>query len=78
MTLSFLVKSLKRPKRSPLAEDMLVGVRAIAAYLDRSTGSAHRLLTAGEIPGGQLGGRWCASKSALDRRLADLTSARKP
>jgi hypothetical protein len=71
------VKDAKRPKRSPVARDMLVGVQAIAAYLDRSTGSAHRLLAAGEIPGGLLGRRWCASKATLDRHLAELISGQK-
>jgi hypothetical protein len=56
---------------------MFVGVQAIAAYLDRSTGSAHRLLAAGEIPGGRMGGLWYASRAALDQRLAELTG-RKP
>ena len=52
-----------------LADDLLTGVRAIAAWRGEPERRVYHLLERRQIPAFKLGGIWCARKSTL---LADI------
>jgi excisionase family DNA binding protein len=55
---------------SPLADDLLEGIEAIARFLYGPNGSkrkAQRAVQAGHLPHFRIGGRICARKSAIMR-----------
>lgn len=59
----------------PLAEDLLHGVKRIAAYIGVTPRRAYYLLECGEIPGFRLGRIWCARRSEIDARCRALDTA---
>jgi hypothetical protein len=61
-----------------LTEDDLVwGIKSIAAAINQSPRQAHYMLTNGQLPAGQQGEKWVASRTALKAHFAKLTSAAK-
>jgi hypothetical protein len=58
--------------QSPLADDLIWGVKAIAAELDRTERQTYHLLTTGQLPAQLVGGRWVASRSGLRQRFAQV------
>ena len=66
---------LPSPDDQPLAQDLLVGTRSIAAFLGLSEGAVRHRLERGDLPSFKLGGTHCARKSTLHRRIADLEAA---
>jgi hypothetical protein len=54
----------------PLAGDLLWGVEAIAAFIDRTPRQTYQLVETQQIPFTKMGGRIVGSRSALRRRFA--------
>ncbi|HZZ23666.1 MAG TPA: hypothetical protein VFE60_14335 [Roseiarcus sp.] len=52
---------------SVLANDLVWGCKAIATEIGRTERQVFWLLESGALPSKKVGGRWCASKSALRR-----------
>ncbi len=63
---------------SDTGQDLLWGVRAIAADIDQSERKTFYLLERGLLPGGKVGARWVASKSAIAEHFRRLTSSARP
>ena len=59
----------------PLAEDLLRGCARIAEFLGESERRTFYLLQTGQIPAGEVGTVWVASKSALRSHFWRLTRA---
>jgi hypothetical protein len=57
---------------SSLADDILRGVPAIAAYTGEPIRRCRYLLYAGQLPAGQFGRTWVASKAALKARYKQV------
>ena len=47
--------------QTPLAGDLLWGVKGIAVEIDRTERQTYHLLTTGQLPAQLVGGRWVAS-----------------
>ena len=61
----------KKVRKAPEPDDdILWGVAAIAAEVNRPPTTVIRLLRRGVLPGRKLGGMWVSSRSALRRTLA--------
>lgn len=61
-----------------LKDDLLDGVGDYVAFLGEDRFDARRvyyLLETGQLPGGKLGRGWVGSKTAVRKRLAELTGA---
>jgi hypothetical protein len=67
-------KRKKRPADTSLAEDLIEGVGAIAAFTGIDEPRAYYLCERGHLPAFKIGIRWCALKSEL---RAALTSRAK-
>lgn len=52
--------------------DLVWGADGIAKAINVSRRRAFYLLESGHLPAKKIGGRWCASVSALRRRFAEL------
>lgn len=52
-----------------LADDLLWGIEAIAAYIGRTRRQAYEALAKGELPSRQVNHRWVASKTKLRAHL---------
>ena len=61
------------PKSSPLADDRLVGVAAIAAYIGELRRRTQYLIDTRQLPHGREGKRIVASKRVLLAHWAKLT-----
>jgi Helix-turn-helix domain len=55
---------------SPLASDLLSGIAEIAGHTGESERRTRYLCDTGQIPAFQIGNRWYARKSELDRRYS--------
>lgn len=55
---------------------LLWGAAAIAAALGRTRRQTFHLLETGAIPARRVGGRWCASRTALEAHFAGGGDAR--
>jgi hypothetical protein len=60
--------------RVSLADDLLWGVKPISEEINRSERQTFHLLENGRLPAKKIGGRWCASRTALRRHFAGLLS----
>jgi hypothetical protein len=58
-----------------LSADILRGVKAISGFTGEPTRRVHYLLERGQLPAGQVGRTWVASKSVLRAHYARLTGA---
>ena len=58
-----------------IGDDVLFGVREIAAFRGRPERETYRLLEAGALPAAKLGGRWIASKVAVREHWRSITTA---
>ncbi len=58
-----------------IGQDLLWGVRAIAADINQPERKTVYMLERGLLPGGKVGARWVASKSAIAEHFRRLTSA---
>ena len=58
--------------QTPLAGDLLWGVKGIAVEIDRTERQTYHLLTTGQLPAQLVGGRWVASRSGLRQRFAQV------
>jgi hypothetical protein len=56
-----------------LADDLLKGVEAIAAFIDEPERRTLYLLQTKQIPAGKIGTRWTGSKAVLREHYARLT-----
>ncbi len=63
---------------SDIGQDLLWGVRAIAAEINQPERKTIYMPERGLLPGGKVGARWVASKSAIAERFRRLTSATRP
>lgn len=63
------------PTEPALADDIIRGVPAIAAFTGEPLRRCRYLLYAGQIPGGQCGRIWVASKAVLREHYRKLTRA---
>lgn len=54
-----------------LADDLIVGLRAIGDEIGRTPRQAQHLIHIRQIPAFRLGGQWASTKSALRRRISD-------
>jgi hypothetical protein len=63
---------------SPLADDLLRGIPAIAAYLGDSEQKVYYAAERGLLPLGKLGANWIGSKKALTAYFEKLTSPIMP
>ena len=52
---------------SPLAQDLVWGVAAIAVEIGRNPRQTFHMLEQGKLPAKKIGGRWCASRSGLSQ-----------
>jgi hypothetical protein len=59
-----------------LNDDTLWGVKAIGAHIKQTARQAHYQLQNKLIPGGQIGGKWVASRKALDDHFEKVTSGK--
>ena len=57
-----------------LADDLLDGVPAYAAFTGFTERRCYYLLEHGQLPGGKLGKKWAGSKDVVRQFLANLTS----
>jgi hypothetical protein len=57
-----------------MRSDLLWGIKAIAAAIGQSPRQVHYMLTRGQLPAGQQGERWVASKRVLQAHFSRLTS----
>ena len=56
----------------PLADDLMIGARPIAAWLGQPVRQTFYMLENGQLPGFKIGKKWAARKSTLTQRIADL------
>ena len=56
------------------AQDLIWGVKAIAAHINQNPRQTHYQLEKKLIPGGQIGEKWVASRQALHNHFAKITS----
>ncbi|MEQ8226782.1 MAG: helix-turn-helix domain-containing protein [Rhodospirillales bacterium] len=56
--------------KSGLNDDLLRGAEAIGGYLGESRRRVHYMCQQGHIPAFQVGKRWYAKKSDLDKRFS--------
>ncbi len=61
-----------------IGQDLLWGVRAIAAAINQPERKVSYMLERGLLPGGKVGSRWVGSKSALAEHFRRLTSSARP
>ena len=59
-------------------DDLLWGVRAIAADINQPERKTVYMLERGLLPGGKVGARWVASRSAIAEHFRRLTSPAPP
>jgi hypothetical protein len=59
-----------------LNDDTLWGAKEIGAYIKQTARQAHYQLQNKLIPGGQIGGKWVASRKALDEHFRAVTSSK--
>jgi hypothetical protein len=62
---------MAQDESSSLGFDLLWGSRAISKEINRSARQTFHLLETGQIPASKIGGRWCASRSALRRFFSE-------
>jgi hypothetical protein len=61
-----------------LADDLLRGIKPIAAFIGENDRRAYYLCEKGYIPAGKTGGLWIASKRALRAHFAKITAGATP
>jgi hypothetical protein len=59
-----------------LGEDLLRGVKSIAAFINEDERSTYHKLASGQLPGGKEGAQWVASKQVLRGHYARITSGK--
>jgi hypothetical protein len=59
-----------------IENDLVWGVKGIAAVIGQSPRQTHYQLERGLLPGGQQGERWVASRKALQEHFAKLTAGK--
>jgi hypothetical protein len=55
-----------------IEDDLVWGIKNIAAAINQSPRQAHYMLTNGQLPAGQQGEKWVASRAALKAHFAKL------
>lgn len=58
-----------------LKDDLLRGVKAIAAFINEEERSTYHKLASGLLPGGKEGAVWVASRRVLREHYARITGA---
>jgi hypothetical protein len=59
-------------KSEDLADDLVWGLPGIGKVIGRDPRQTFHMANAGQIPARKVGGRWCASRSALRRHFNAL------
>jgi hypothetical protein len=67
--ISISAGSVAQPR---LADDLVWGAAAIAKVIGRTERQTVHLLEHQKIPASKVGGRWCSSKSKLNKFFGDL------
>ena len=62
-------KEMTMQNNDTIADDLLVGAKAISKYTGFPERRVYRLLEIGELPGKRMGGIWTTSKTAVRRAL---------
>jgi hypothetical protein len=62
------------PDDGSLGADLIWGVKRIADVINRNPRQTFHLLENGRLPAKKIGGRWCASRTGLQKFFGDLVA----
>lgn len=65
---------MKKPEHSPMADDLIEGVPALAKYLKWGRGKTYHAVYSGQIRHGRMGSSYVFSRAVVDADLAKLVA----